>query len=98
MPGNIVGGNLMGFPASSNGADMLNVDSTDEKIKNSERVAMAWPGQILVNTVCKLIVTHIILKRNHLRPYPKAATLSLMSVISLPSFKNLSGRNSSGSG
>jgi len=45
--GDIAGFNIIEFPSSSNGEEMLKVDNTDAKIANSDRLAMNMPGQIL---------------------------------------------------
>jgi len=41
--------NLVGFPNSSNGGELLKVDSKDEKIRNSDRIAMDWPGHSILS-------------------------------------------------
>lgn len=86
-----------GFPDSSKGGAMSNVESTEQTMAHSERVAMYCPGQILSMPLVSSSVD-IVRERHHLRPYPKAAWGSLTSGFGLPSLRNLSGRNSSGSG
>jgi hypothetical protein len=57
--------------------------------KHTRQHNLAWADPIVVRGM---------FGQDYLRPYPKAATLSLMSGFGLPSFRNLSGRTSSGSG
>ena len=59
IPGDISGRNLTEFPDASSGGLISKADNTEETIANSERIAMNWPGQILLIFISVLVIIYL---------------------------------------